>query len=749
MITADKQSIVALSMFLYSIPFSVVYCVCANSGMEARVGLLFCFSVLIVLNVGGTSDTNYSCHANTSKSYSTYTGQLIDVPSLPVSQYQNVSVTSNDTNMGIGVQVLEASIKVSVYGPPHSSVSICVQNAKYHSELNITLQYCPPGFIDSPNRTCICDVPRKLQGKGILQCKQETYEASVFIGFCVSRENGTSELLVTRCPFANNIHVLNTLKQDSNGTAIFCNKTVGNREGKLCGKCIKDHGVSVFSDTFECILCNGNHLQYSVEYLAVEFIPTTVFFMIILYFHIGITTGPANGFIFFSQMVTTPLEILYVSFGLKLLFLNNSETNGRYLSNIMADVIVDPYCIWNLDFSRIIHPKICFSPHLSVIHILALRYISAIYPLLLLCCAYIIIELQARNVRPIMCLWKVICFPCVRWRRVWKAKTSIIDAFATCVLLSYNKFMYVSLLFLSPSEVYSDQNRYQSVLNFDPTIEFLKGNHIPFAILAVIIIIIFGIFPPLLLIFYQFQPFQACLESCKLRRQGVQQFVEAFQGCYKDGTNGKIDSRFFAGLYFIFRFIVLLINALSQDILTGLVILTAMSIVFMFLCAVIQPYKKRIYNIVDSFCFGLLGLITVLQIYIYVNLEQTNKLSRIFLFYYFLLYIPLLYIVCYVAHWLFLCYKNRGQRLYTPVTDDNFREPVIGHERSISPINISPRPSITHTEVSIAELSQQIEETSSEEEACEQEPLISGATVGSKQEMENFSKYMAIAQVHD
>ena len=713
--------------------------------MEARVGILFYFSVVSVLNVGKTADTNYSCHTNISKNYSTYTGAPIDVPSLYAS-YQDVSVSSNNPSIGIGVQVLEEKIKVSVYGQPHSNVSVCVQNATFHSELNVKLQYCPPGYIfNTTTRTCNCNPHLiKLLEKGILRCVEGTYEASVFIGFCVSRENGTSALLVTRCPFANNVQPLNKINQSSTGKATFCSGI--KREGKLCGKCTNNYGVSVFSDTFKCIPCNGNHLQYAVEYLAVEFIPTTAFFMIILYFHIGITTGPANGFIFFSQMVTTPLEILYVRFGLKILFLNNHENNGKYFSNIMADVIVDPYCIWNLEFFRIFHPNICFSPNLRVIHILALRYISAIYPLLLLGFAYIIIELQARNIRPIVWLWKVICFPCVRWRRVWKAKTSIIDAFATCVLLSYNKFMYVSLLLLSRSKVYSDQNGAKPVLNFDPTIEFMTGKHIPFAILAVIIIIMFGILPPFLLTFYQFQPFQAFLESCKLRRQGLQQFVAAFQGCYKDGTNGKIDSRFFAGLYFIFRFIVLLINALAEDILTGLVSLTVVSMVFVFLCAVIQPYKKRIYNIVDSFCFGLLGLITVLQLYIYINLQETIELSRIFLFYYFLLYIPLLYIVCYVTHWLFLCYKNRGQRLYTPVTED-FREPVIGHERSTSPPNISPRPSITRTEVSIAELSQQ--KDSSEDEACEHELLLNEGTACSKQEMENFSKYGATAQVQD
>ena len=713
--------------------------------MEARVGILFYFSVVSVLNVGKTADTNYSCHTNISKNYSTYTGAPIDVPSLYAS-YQDVSVSSNNPSIGIGVQVLEEKIKVSVYGQPHSNVSVCVQNATFHSELNVKLQYCPPGYIfNTTTRTCNCNPYLiKLLEKGILRCVEGTYEASVFIGFCVSRENGTSALLVTRCPFANNVQPFNKIKQNSTGKATFCSEI--KREGKLCGKCTNNYGVSVFSDTFKCIPCNGNHLQYAVEYLAVEFIPTTAFFMIILYFHIGITTGPANGFIFFSQMVTTPLEILYVRFGLKILFLNNHENNGKYFSNIMADVIVDPYCIWNLEFFRIFHPNICFSPNLRVIHILALRYISAIYPLLLLGFAYIIIELQARNIRPIVWLWKVICFPCVRWRRVWKAKTSIIDAFATCVLLSYNKFMYVSLLLLSRSKVYSDQNGAKPVLNFDPTIEFMTGKHIPFAILAVIIIIMFGILPPFLLTFYQFQPFQAFLESCKLRRQGLQQFIAAFQGCYKDGTNGKIDSRFFAGLYFIFRFIVLLINALAEDILTGLVSLTVVSMVFVFLCAVIQPYKKRIYNIVDSFCFGLLGLITVLQLYIYINLQETIELSRIFLFYYFLLYIPLLYIVCYVTHWLFLCYKNRGQRLYTPVTED-FREPVIGHERSTSPANISPRPSITRTEVSIAELSQQ--KDSSEDEACEHELLLNEGTACSKQEMENFSKYGATAQVQD
>lgn len=658
----------------------------------------------------------------------------------------NLSISFNSSDTLFGFQRIHSNnINLTVYAEPQSShaVQVSINNMTVH-DFNISMQQCPPGFMfNSTFKTCTCLEPRPRNN--ILQCDGTDFTAKIFVGFCVSLSNTSAHnaLLITRCPFANEIHHIYTplSYNKSNKELDFCKNM--HRQSKLCSKCISNYGVSVFSDKFECINTCKNRWENIAKYVAVEFIPTTIFFLVVLYFHIAVTTGPANGFIFFSQMMTVPIEVIFVYYGLEIFFLNNAH--GTYYTNAMGGGIIAPYSIWNLEFYRIFHASVCFSEDLQVISILALRYISAVYPLLMLLIAYFFIELQAMNIRPIVWLWKIICFPCTRWRRVWKAKTSIVDAFATCALLSYNKFMYVSFLLLSHSDVFGSKDN-NKVLNFDPSIVFFSKHHLPYVALSVVIILLFGTLPPLLLTFYQFKFCKSCLDRLRLRQPGLEQFIDTFQGCYKDGTNGAADRRYFAGLYFVFRVVLLLVFSQSKDVISLLSSKAVASIIFLFICAVSQPYKKAIYTFIDCLFFALMAGIATVQVYVYILLKENGEISRYFLLYYFSLYIPLIYITCYVARWFFICYKNRDSNRYVihqNPDDDGLREPVMKERdecRSPAKIDISYHPSITRTEVSIAELSQERHSSNSENASASEEELEASPLMKKKREMEIFSQ---------
>ena len=593
---------------------------------------------------------------------------------------------------------------IALYGKEVSTFIICLRNGreKTEYELNITLNYCPAGFTSSSLGMCLCN--RNIISTNIW-CDQVLYTSGVFVGFCASRKNGKSPLLIARCGYANKlIKPVFPIPQNSlTGKTTFCDYF--NRTGKLCSRCQNGLGISVFSDTFDCIPCRDLRAGTLITYLAIELLPTTVFFMAILLFHIGITTGPANGFIFFAQMITTPLEVLFLTYGLRLYIPGN-----KFFSTGLADLVIDPYCIWNLNFFRIFHQDICLHQSMKVVHVLALHYISAIYPLFLLVITYLVIELQARNVRLVTCLWRLLCFPCVRWRRVWKAKTSVIDAFASCILLSYTKFVLVSLTYFSHSNVQDASGKtVEKVLSFDTSIPFLGKEHKPFVAISIIVLLTFGVFPPLILTCYQFRPFQNCLDFLRLRRQGLQRFVEAFQGCYKDGTDGKVDCRFFAGLYFIFRDIILIVNAVSTDFPSGFTMIIIATMLFLLLFAVFQPYRKSIYNMVDALFVFLFAVVTTLQMYIYDQFKQTLKISHLFLMYYLLLLIPLIYMKAFVTHWLYRRWQQRHNHLRTPVPRDHdfFRESLMEERRmndDEARVNFS-RQQVTQSEVSVTRLS--------------------------------------------
>ena len=137
---------------------------------------------------------------------------------------------------------------------------------------------------------------------------------------------------------------------------------------------------------------------------------------------------------------------------------------------------------------------------MSTLHTLALDYVVAIYPLLLTVVIYFCIEIYDRGVRMVVCVWRPfhVCF--ARFRRRWDPKGSVINAFATFLLLSYSKLLTVSYSSLAPTELYNDRGE-RILLYFDPSTEYFS-RHLPFAVLAICVLLVFAVFPLLLLLLY-------------------------------------------------------------------------------------------------------------------------------------------------------------------------------------------------------------------------------------------------------
>ena len=186
---------------------------------------------------------------------------------------------------------------------------------------------------------------------------------------------------------------------------------------------------------------------------------------------------------------------------------------------------------------------------------LALQYVSAFYPLLLIALTYACVELHGHNFRPIVWLWKPFHRCCVNVRRRWDTKASLIDVFATFLLLAYSKLLFVSCYLLEGSTIYSTSAEGENVpgtsyvLLVDATVGFFSDKHFPFAIIA-ILILVFVLLPPLLLIFYPCNLFSRCFNCYHKRRwHAIHTFFEAFQGCYKEEVTGGWDLRSMSGIY--------------------------------------------------------------------------------------------------------------------------------------------------------------------------------------------------------
>ena len=118
------------------------------------------------------------------------------------------------------------------------------------------------------------------------------------------------------------------------------------------------------------------------------------------------------------------------------------------------------------------------------------------------------------------------------------------DAFATFLLLSYVKFLSVSIDILTPASIWNVHNQQtETVLFYDGT---FKGEHIPYAILAISVMCVFSFLPIMLLCVHPCRCFQKFLNKYRLNNQALHIFMDTLQGSFKNGTNGAKDCRYFS-----------------------------------------------------------------------------------------------------------------------------------------------------------------------------------------------------------
>ena len=443
---------------------------------------------------------------------------------------------------------------------------------------------CPPWF-EPFNGTCKCGDSID----GIVKCNETQQESAILECYCMTYNETTGMVVVGQCLY-------NCVKRDSRlpKTVEHLNDVMCGhlkRSGQLCGECKTNYSPPVYSYDLQCTICSDGQYNW-IKYVVLAFVPLTVFLVLVLCCRISATSPQLNGFVMFSQALSFPTCVRFV------LFLVNKESYP--CASIAVRILLAIYGFWNLDFFRTLIPHICLK--VDTLQALASDYSIAFYPLALIIITYVLIELHAHNCRFILWIWKPFhrCF--ARFRQHADIRTSIIDAFATFLLLSNIKLLSVSFDLLVPTYVYNMNKSVVGIyLYYDGSIEYFGKKHLPYAILALFVVLIFIIFPILLLLLYPMRCFQQCLGHCRVRWHALHIFIDAFQGCYKDGTNGTRDCRYFAAMYLLARLVLISLFAVTNSVAyhaTALFVLIGVPM----LLAIFQPYNAefRSYNAVDS-----------------------------------------------------------------------------------------------------------------------------------------------------
>ena len=464
------------------------------------------------------------------------------------------------------------------------------------------------------------------------------FDVSMFPKCCMTLAKDQTKAVVGSCPFSMHDWIrLRVPSRLSQLDAAVCGHT--HRTGQLCGQCMNGTSPPVYSYYPQCVDCPAGTNNWA-KYLAVSLLPTTLFFFGTAVVKFRATSPHMNGYIMLCQILASPSVLRQVQIYNEQYYHQKSIAWGIYVSFVG---------IWNLDFLRTVYPPFCLYPNATMLQVLSLDYITAAYPLVLIILTYTLVTLHYHNCRLVVWLWRPFLRCCIRFQRQWDIRNSLVDAFATFLLLSYVKFLSISFDILIPTTLWdSTGQKQQTVFYYNGTVEYCSEEHLPYAILAVTVLLMFTLLPILLLCLYPCRCFQRFLNSCHLRSQALHMFMDTFQGHYKDGTNGTRDCRCFASIFLITRIAVHISLAFSSVVYTNSIFIAVLATVVLLL-SVFYPYKMKFYNQLNIFFF-LITLVCISSVYMLqdsaTNFKDNSDNDILSL----LLPIPIMYPLCLVLY---------------------------------------------------------------------------------------------------
>ena len=467
-----------------------------------------------------------------------------------------------------------------------------------------SVKECPPWFkwVNTSDSCGYCAC-----GKGLpwnVLCNQEKQESSIRLGFCTFYDSAEKEVTGALCMSLfpkhtiNDEHLIPLPQNVSELNTFVCGSLNRELKGPLCGKCTGDTGPSIYSVGNQCVPCSPVNVVY---YLLLQYLPSTILFLVVILFRLNVTAAPMAHYVLFCNLV------VFYSKSLLSFYATLYGTSTLFISTLVKSVVTIT-AVWSFDPLFFLSPPLCVSRHMEDIYKPFLDFIATLYPFLLLLLTYSVIDLHARNFKLVVSLKKLLDQLHIRFYSTWEPNASIIQAFSSLFFLSYAKLnILITMVFLPVLVTNTDGITQRTMVYIDTTVPYFSTKHIILIIFSGLIAIIFY-FPPLLfLIVYPSSLYRKISDRIKAKcRIAIKTYVETFQSCYKDGLNGTRDYRAISGYSLaLFGFLPVMIQAIITKVLplaftSGNSIPQYITIVFFtvmtVLCALLQPYKQRIAN---------------------------------------------------------------------------------------------------------------------------------------------------------
>ena len=280
-----------------------------------------------------------------------------------------------------------------------------------------------------------------------------------------------------------------------------------------------------------------------------------------------------------TQEVHKVISLIYLSFSLDM-FVHDSIS----------------YCLWD---------------SAKAIDILRFKYMTIIY-ILLLIILLIIINRCSR------------CFRCGsrQFQRIsnlmkhLKFKDRIIHGLSAFLILGYVQCARCCFMLLATTQIYGkNESDYQLILYYGGGLELTNDTYFyRYAFPAFLLVAFVLILPPLLLLIYPAHnktllflkiSKNRCVKTIFQPLNNMKPIFDSFQGCFKD------EFRFFSGIYFFYRFFIML-NVIVNYLHTSFLLLEIQLVGMLIFHAICQPYKKCLLNVIDSLLFGNLAFINAI-----------------------------------------------------------------------------------------------------------------------------------------
>ena len=507
---------------------------------------------------------------------------------------------------------------------------------------------CPPGLFCNSNRTCKC--AHYPYPDDIIKCDEEKGTSVILDCYCATFDDSKNVTQVGACMYncnknkSDNDNVYDSLTR--NNLMITCSSF--NRAGALCGRCLPEHYPLAYSFNLTCIKCPHVGWNWG-RYIMAAYLPLTLFCFFVLFFEINVVTSHLHPVIWCSQSLSTSAlsRMMFLHTGLQKLPI--------YM--IIIKTTLSLYGVWNFDFFRPFYSDICLG--IGFLPTLALDYVIAVYPLLLMAITYLLVNLYDKNYRFIVAMWKPFRASFSFFKKNFDVRTSIIDSCVTFFYLSSVKFLSVTFDLLVPTPVYElhqDGYDYTFGLYYSGDIEYFGKEHLPYATLAIIISIVFVVLPLTVLALYPFSFFQKFLNCTPVRRHVLHTFMDSFQGVYKDGTEpGTRDCRWFAAVFFLVRVISFVAYAFAHNII--FFYLSAILFILIVLLIVnVQPFKAPVahYSKINATFFSFLIFIDIVVCGWDAAGIKVHQFLQVFdVLFIFAALVPFLYTSLMILHWIY------------------------------------------------------------------------------------------------